>query len=499
MSRGLDMAEIIRVVEPDPRGPRLPAHQLCDYLAMVPEGLSTALVVILAAIGAAAAGATALSRPCLCLAILFLVASFSRATLETPLGTMRPEMPAIAVVAVLLLANGRFRGLLDLPRSTLVMALAFGTFLGVMALSSAVAAPGRSQSVHMVAWYAISMFAGVEAFILIRPQPADSVEPFAFAGATMGALGILAAAAFLIAGPGFYLGIQEQTSVQPRVYAVAWETNLYASFLAMCAFFALEAARRRSRFGVAMLALVLVGFPLGITRGAYIGLAAGALAYVATLVTIDRHAVDFRRLGALSAPLLAVGILASMTTLPNLLERAPGSNPAASGGPASGQSGSPGPVATPAPTLAPSSDTLEFRLERVRVALGEVPQSPIIGFGAEAFGQRHPRRYAGSGADHIAVMGVEVLYQSGIAGLAALTVGFAMLLFALWQSARRSFSRMDGRSVAAAAAFIGALVAMLVAYQVTTSVQFAINWIIVGAATALTVGVRPEEPTASPG
>ena len=231
-----------------------------------------------------------------------------------------------------------------------------------------------------------------------------------------------------------------------------------------------------------MLALVLVGFPLGITRGAYVGLVAGALAYLATLVAIDRRSVDFRRLGALSAPLLAVGILASITMLPNLLERTPVSTP----------------VPTSAPTLAPSADSLEFRLERVRVALGEVPQSPIIGFGAEAFGQRHPERYAGSGPDHIAVMGVEVLYQSGIAGLAALTVGFAMLLFALWQSARRSFSRMDGRAVGAAAAFIGALVAMLVAYQVTTSVQFAVNWIIVGAATALTVGVRAEKPTTSP-
>ena len=36
----------------------------------------------------------------LALGILFFLASLSRATLETPLGTMRLEMPAIAALAV---------------------------------------------------------------------------------------------------------------------------------------------------------------------------------------------------------------------------------------------------------------------------------------------------------------------------------------------------------------------------------------------------------------
>ena len=389
--------------------------------------LSAACVAALVLVGAVGAGATALSRPRICLAILFLLASFSRATLETPLGTMRPEMPAVAVAAILLVANGRLSSLRGLPRSTVVMSLAFGTFLGVLTLSSVLMAPGRSQSLHMVAWYALSMLSGVVAFVLIRLRPADSIEPFAFGGATVGALGVLAAALFLVAGPGFDLGIQEVNSLQPRVYAVGWETNLYASFLAMCAFFALEAARRNKRAGSVMLAFVLIGFPLGITRGAYIGLAAGALVYLVTLVAIRQRPIDLARMGVLAGSLVAVGILASMVMLPNLLER-PSGNPqiAVASSPAPGTSAgqpkttpkptpTPTPTPTPAPTLIPTQDTVAFRLERVPVALKDIPHSPIIGFGAESFGQKHPERYAGSGPDHLAIMVVSVLYETGVA------------------------------------------------------------------------------------
>jgi hypothetical protein len=465
------------------------------------------LVAVLATTGALAAGATVLSRPRVCLAILFLLASFSRATLETPLGTMRPEMPAVAVAAILLFANGRFSSLRGLPRSAVAMSLAFGTFLAVLTLSSVLMAPGRSQSLHMVAWYALSMLSGVVAFVLIRPRPADSIEPFALGGAAMGALGVLAAALFLVAGPGFNLGIQEVNSLQPRVYAVGWETNLYASFLAMCAFFALEAARRDKRAGSVMLACVLIGFPLGITRGAYVGLAAGALVYVVTLLAIRQRPVDLARMGVLAGSLVAVGVLASMVMLPNLLER-PSENPQIAVASSSVPGTSPGqpqstpkptPTPTPTPTLAPAQDTVAFRLDRVPVALKDLPHSPIIGFGAESFGQNHPERYAGSGPDHLAIMVVSVLYETGVVGAAALTIGFLLLLLALWRSARRSALRLDQRTAGAAAAFLAALIALLVSYQVTTSLQFSLNWIVIGAAAALTVRESSAEPTAPRG
>lgn len=464
---------------------------------------SPIIVAVVAAVGALATGATALSRPRVALGILFLLASLSRATLETPLGTMRLEMPAIAVAAAVLLANGRFRILASLPRSTLAMALAFGTYLGVLALSSALIAPQPTLSLHVVAWLAISMVGGAVAFVLVRPQPVASMEPLAVAGALMGGVGLLVAVMFLVAGPGWNLGIQDPSTILPRVYALAWETNLYASFLAMCAFFALEAARGpRKAAGLAMLALILIGFPLGITRGAYFGLAAGAIAYGTVRLALDHRPRNLVRLGAISAVLLVLGIAASTVLLPNLVERAagqasghvPGTSPGPSGnlaagspGASSGLPGSSTPTILPVLTLAPYPDTLAFRLERVPIALNDLRRSPLIGFGAESFGPLHPDRRAGPGPDHIAILAVAAPFESGIIGAAALLIGFALLLGTLWTSARRSSRLGDWPAVGAAAAFIGSVVSVLVAYQVTNALQFGINWIVIGAAAALTV------------
>jgi hypothetical protein len=445
-------------------------------------------VAIIASTGALAAGATALSRPRVAFGILFLLASLSRATLETPVGTMRVEMPAIAVVAAVLLAAGRFRTLLSLPRSTLAIAVAFGTYLAVLALSSAFVAPGTAQSLRMVAWLAISMVGGIAAFVLVRPRPVGAIEPLALGGAAMGAVGIVVAVLFLVAGPAINIGIQDPYSSVPRVYALGWETNLYASFLAMCAFFALEAARGPRRAGgLMMLALILIGFPLGVTRGAYVGLAAGVVAYVAVRRAVKRRPGELPRSGAIAAALFVVGIAASNVLLPNALERN-----AAGGNHTQGPSGSPGPSMAPsldAPWAA--LDTVAFRLERVPIALDDLRNSPLIGFGAESFGQRHPDRHAGPGPDHIAILAIVVPYEAGIIGAAALFTGFALLLTSLWKSARRSSGEMDWPTVGAAAAFIGSLVSILVAYQVTNALHLAVNWIVIGAAVALTARHAP--------
>jgi hypothetical protein len=459
------------------------------------------LVAIVAVAGALAAGATALSHPRLTVGILFYLASLSRPTLETPLGTMRVEMPAIAVVAVVLLTAGRFATLRSLPRSTLAMALAFGTYLGVLALSSAFVAPGTDQSLHMVAWLATSMTGGALTFVLLRSRPVGAIEPLAFAGAAMGAAGILAAAVFFVAGPTFDLGIQESDAVVPRVYALGWETNLYASFLGMSAFLALEVARgAHRRVGLVGLALTLIGFALGLTRGAYIGLAAGAIAYVAVRLVAERRPSDLPRLGVIAAALLVVGFASANVLLPNALERAygggagipgPSGSATPSGAASGGASTTFDPTRGPVGTLKPSTDTVAFRLERVPIALDDLRSSPWIGFGAESFGQRHPDRHAGPGQDHIAIMAVVVPYEAGVLGAAAVVIAFVLLLTSLWRSARRSSSQADWRAVGAAAAFIASIVSVLVAYQVTNALHLAVNWIVIGAAAALT---SPEEP-----
>jgi hypothetical protein len=424
---------------------------------------------------------------------------------------MRLEMPAIAVVAAVLFAGRRFSALRKMSRASTAMALAFGTYLSAITLSSTFVAPGTAQSLHMVAWLGISMLGGVVAFILMRPRPLDSIEPLALGGAVMGAAGILAAAAFFLAGPSFELGIQDAQRALPRVYALGWEANLYAIFLGMCVFFALEVARGpRPVTGFALLALALVGLPLGVTRAAYICLAAGAIAYVVVRLAAQRRSADLPRFGLIAGSLIVIGFVAASVLLPNAAERSalngigqvPPATPAATTGRASAapsaSAGAPAsavPTATAAPVPSvkadPDDDTLAFRLERVPIAVNDFPESPLIGFGAESFGQRHPERYAGPGPDHIAIMAVVVPYESGIIGAVALTTGFALLLMGLWRVARDS---LDPRMVGAAAAFIGALVSMLVGYQSNNALQFAVNWILIGAGAALAARETPGRP-----
>jgi len=71
----------------------------------------------------------------------------------------------------------------------------------------------------------------------------------------------------------------------------------------------------------------------------------------------------------------------------------------------------------------------------------------------------------------------------------------------LWS--RRFAAQHNTRAAGASVAFIAALVSMLVSYQATNASQFAVNWIIIGAAVALvatkTTAVSttiPESPSA---
>jgi hypothetical protein len=462
------------------------------------------LLIAVAAAGAIAAGGTALRYPRISFGILFLLASCSRATPETPLGTMRLEMPAIAVVATVLLLSGRFRSLLTLPRRTVAIGAAFGTYLAVLGISSALIAPDTAQSLRMVAWLATSMLGGVVALTLVRPRPLAAVEPLAGVAAGMGAIGIAAAVLFLVVGPEFTHGIQEGTAPQPRVYALGWETNLYASFLGMCAFFAVEVARGpRKRVGLVMLALILVGFSLGLTRGAYLGLVVGAAAYAIARLAAERRLGDMPRFAATAAGMLVVGLVALEILLPNALERQARAGfgdplaPSATHVPgATGPAATPMPAHTPIPSSSPDDDTIAFRLERVPIALGELPGSPLIGFGAVSFGQRHPHRHAGPGADHIAIMAVAVLYESGLIGAVALALGFGLLLRSLWRTVKRVAAEGNLRALGAGAAFIGSIVSVLVAYQGNNALHLAVNWIVIGAAVALTTQPVPDPAAA---
>jgi len=188
--------------------------------------------------------------------------------------------------------------------------------------------------------------------------------------------------------------------------------------------------------------------------------------------------------------------------LPNLVERAwpeaatkpgqPGASTPVLGGPPITPGGA---TAQPRPSLAPYPDTVAFRLERVPFALDDIRQSPVIGLGAESFGQRHKDSSQRGAPDHIAILALAALYDAGIIGFVALSVAFGVLLLSLVRTAGRARRRADWRTIGGIAAAIGSVVSLLVSYQATNALHFAINWIVIGAAAALTVREATRDST----
>ena len=267
-----------------------------------------------------------------------MLASISRVTLETPIGTMRLEQPAIAAVALVLIATGRWRRLLEVDPKALVIAAGFATYLAVLGISSALVAPQPVDSLRLVAWLAISMVGGVVAMLLAWPDPEGSILPLAVGASLKGAVGIGVALLFLIAGPEGRLRIQEADGMLPRVHAFTWEANLYASSW-RCAFHSRWRRRgaRHERSACCCWRSSSSACPwarhAAPTSGSRLGSSSTPWFIVA-----ERRVTDVSRLAGGTLAFFLVGLVASSFLLPNLVERAigvdivvPGLSPPSSG------------------------------------------------------------------------------------------------------------------------------------------------------------------------
>jgi hypothetical protein len=448
---------------------------------------ASALLLAVAIGGAGSAAYLVPLRPTVAFGIIFLLASISRFTIELPLGTMRMEHPAIAFAALALLVNRRRRQYRPpLPRRSelAILGLLCG-YLAVLAISSAVAAPQPIASLRMVAWTAISLVGGVVAYVLLRAEPFSAEGWYRGSALFLASAGIAVGAWYVVQGPSDIPGLASGLVPWRKVYAYAWEANLYASFLAAMAPFAVERFRQRQTFqNAGQVVVILLAIGLGVTRGAYLGLAAGFVAY--GIVLLRR-----RPIGKWVLPIFAVvttatiaGALLSVVLLSTPPGRVPpvgGVSPP--GDPTSSAAG--GLVASPAPTILPESpDTIAHRLERVGPAFGDLATSPWIGLGAASFGQRHADSSQGGAPDYIAILVVALVYESGVIGALFFTVAVGVLLLTLVRASQ------SGWAMGLAAAYLAAIVALLVAYQATNALVFGLNWQLAGGALALAARTR---------
>ena len=124
---------------------------------------------------------------------------------------------------------------------------------------------------------------------------------------------------------------------------------------------------------------------------------------------------------------------------------------------------------------------LEFRLVRLRQALGDIATSPVIGLGANSFGQRHADPSQAFRADYLGMLPFTVLYDAGAIGLAGFALVCAGAVWRLWR----------WRAPLFAAAFLTALAIMFASYVMTDALRLAFSWIVIG--TALGLAYRASE------
>ncbi len=456
-------------------------------------------------------------RPIAAFGVLFVLATLSRWTIELPIGNMRLEQPAIAFGLLALLYARRLPDRATLRR-LLPIAIAFMVYLGALTASSLLHSPDRADSLRMVFWTGLSMAGGLLVFLLLLGQDSEGgprwLRPTAGVHAS---LGILIAILYFTLGPVIVPGPDPVPGMVGKIFVVSWEANLFASLLAALSFFAIEGYRARPRpISAALIVIILVGMAVAQTRGAYLGLGAGLIAYgcvvayrrgrLRSLLLPTAVVVGALAVGAWVTPVLIPGYRVpqepiNLTTAgwgrefaigPYLLPAMPslsgptGVEAIGSPEPSSNQAT---PAAVPAPTPTIIDDTLAFRLDRISLALKDLIHDPIIGLGANSFGQRHvdPTQNA---PDHIAILAVAALYESGVVGSLGLAIGFALVLLALWRGSRRTLS------VPIAAAYIGSVVSLLIAYQATNAINFSLIWLITGAGLAMAFHLSADENAA---
>ena len=236
-------------------------------------------VLLAVAIGGAAAAAYLVPlRPTVAFGIIFFLASMSRYTVELPLGTMRMEFPAIAFAAIALLIDRRGRW--HIERLDLIVLGLVSGYLVVLTLSSTFVAPQPLASLRIVMWTAISLVGGVVAFVLLRTEPVRAEGWYRGSAFLIACTGIAVAALYWVQGPSDVPGLSSGLLPWRKVFAYAWEPNIFASFLAAMAPFAVERLRQRQTVRDAVVAsVILFAIGFGVTRGAYLGLVAGFVVY----------------------------------------------------------------------------------------------------------------------------------------------------------------------------------------------------------------------------
>jgi len=439
-------------------------------------------------------------RPLACLAALATTAWCSRTVLDFLGANIRVEQPAVVVLSAWLLWRHHAL-ILQLVRRYFVALVGAAVWLTAMFISSLLIAPNPGASLRIEAWLCVSILsAGVAAVLAMRlrsNQDAGSVFVWAagvqvcialFALVSGRVLGVAWGGYWLVEGSGVF-----------RAFALVWEPNIFASCVAIVAPFAIDRyIRQGRRIDLIPVSLVSLGLGLALTRAVWVAVFAGLACYVFILVVRERVFVTdrIRRVAAGLTIIVLGSVLGVLLTTWGqgapaglLAQRAPASEtvqvPAlASAISTTTTQTTTTQTTTDRPAIAvdlASAENITYRAQRAVQGLRDFVTSPLIGLGANSYGQRHVEASQSYLADYLSTFPITVLYDAGLVGAAGFSVFVLAMVWALWHSANRRL----------AAPYLASMVAMAVAYVATDALRFSQNWLIFGAALGLACRPAP--------
>jgi hypothetical protein len=440
--------------------------------------------VVVVGVAVACVAAYARGRPEITLGLLFAAASFSGLTAPTPLGSVRLEQGALVAMAAILLVR-RPGSIVALVRAAPWVALFGLLYLGASVASSILLAAEPAESLKITAWLALSMLGLVIAAVLVRDAGSDLQLPRWIVGAAAIQVLVGLAAVLSQAFLGTEWGVQTGDVILGKTNGLSWEANILAINLAMALAFVvvpdgLPGVSPRVR--IAALLWLALGLGLAYSRGGLValGVAVGTMALGLAWLG-RRHFGQILRLklaplgalGALSL-VIALGTIQTQSTLGRMgVGITPGTVitdgddtddiPIPTARPA--DPGDPEPSASPEIRYVGTGDTLALRLRNIRIGIDEMMRSPLIGLGTDSYRQRHIEPSCRCPA-HIANLPAAALYDAGIIGIVGLG---GLILTALWATWRMR-----------AWGYLGALVVLIIGYQVTDAFRFASNWVFLG-------------------
>jgi O-antigen ligase len=335
----------------------------------------------------------------------------------------------------------------------LPLALLFGSLLAVNVLSSVLNSADLYKSTRIIVRMslAIATMYVISTYVSDRGRLLGALRALLVVGAAASAFGIIALVVWHYFGQD--IGIQRNPeSGAISVTGTLWEANIFGSYVAGIAALSggLLLSRARTvdhRLLSFVFALSVVALVLSLTRGAWLGFAAGSVLIV-----------FFLRGARLPAVLFVVGLAVLATALVLRFDLG----------------GTPRDVSARLATLSTmrADTTAMSRLKDVNRALSEWRQSPLLGWGTDGYHINHPKI-----ASRLPCPELGALYDTGLAGLALFAIVVGGLLFRCAMAANRRHD--EGLTTLLGALTIAAIV-QLVAFQATDAFWLGFVWVYFG-------------------